>query len=115
MPRLDYETQIPIYRALKLGTEDEYVKGFLVPPYKGKHYISIEWEHYISTEWKHDGDTGFLPNLIEIDLSTLEISFDNGDRWFRNFELIGEVLKGFDGKGVAHSMAMFKKHNKGKL
>ncbi len=52
---------IPIYRALKLDTKDEYVDG----------YLFKIWENYY-IQW---GTTNGVPNQIEIDPSTLAINF----------------------------------------
>ncbi len=52
---------IPIYRALKLDTKDEYIDGYLFKIWE-KYYI----------QW---GTTNGVPNQIEIDPSTLSINF----------------------------------------
>ena len=54
--------KIPIYRAKKLGTENEYVEGYLEEHNKGDFYISL------------------MPNKIDaykIDISTISIHFPN--------------------------------------
>ena len=56
---------IPIYRAKKIDS-NEYVIGYLLPEYKGKFYLSVEW----SSDF--DGDT---PDFVQIDISTLSIHF----------------------------------------
>lgn len=56
---------IPIYRAKKTDS-DKYVIGYLLPEYKGKFYLSIEWSR------DFDGDT---PDFVQIDISTLSIHF----------------------------------------
>jgi len=62
---------LPIYRGKNIDI-DEYVVGWLLPPFERKIFISVCWSHE---------DTGYTPDIIPIDPSTLEISFDNGITW----------------------------------
>jgi hypothetical protein len=72
------ETQIPIYRALKLGTKDEYVEGALIP----NAFFKRETKEpccYIFDNSKMDYDCfidiGEQLDDFEIDPSTLAIHF----------------------------------------
>ena len=54
---------LPLYRAKKIGT-DEYIIGYLLPKFGDKVFMS--------TSWSYD-DTGYTPDFVEIDPTTLAI------------------------------------------
>ena len=87
------ELNIPIYRAKKIDS-DEYIKGSYVPDSYGKNGYIIE-----NTEWSQlsaiDGSTINCleeDSFIEIDPSTLEISFDNGEN-FDSFSFVARAIE----------------------
>ena len=84
---------IPIYRAKKIDS-NEYVIGYLLPEYKGKFYLSVEW----SSDF--DGDT---PDFVQIDISTLSINFPDmidskGNKIFASLNIKGGSLIEYEEK-----------------
>jgi len=79
----------PLYRAKRIDF-DEYVEGYLLPKFRGRLYLSLKW----ST----DGDTGYTPDFIEIDPSTLSISLPDmiDSEGTRIFASLSEDGKGGD-------------------
>jgi len=70
---------IPIYRAKKIDS-NMHVIGYLNPPFsKGSHSITIANEFFSSTHH-------------QINPSTLQISFDSGERW-RSIKEVANILK----------------------
>jgi len=78
----------PIYRAKKIDS-DELVEGYLMPFANTKGWF-IRILNY----------TDLMNAEFEIDPSTLEISFDNGDTWYDDFQLIDETLERHMYKGI---------------
>lgn len=72
----------------------------MVPIFRGKHYrddiyfigslIGKQDEYYII----EDKDMEYYR---PIDITTIEMSFDNGKNWFNDFELIGLNMKSYKG------------------
>lgn len=54
---------LPLYRARKANS-DEYIIGYLLPKFGDKVFMS--------TSWSYD-DTGYTPDFVEIDPTTLAI------------------------------------------
>lgn len=85
------ELNIPIYRAKKIDS-DEYFEGCYV---KGNSYKGLIHWIYTGGYYVEKLDNSMNDNREEIDPSTLEISFDNGETW-RSMSDIEIALKLLD-------------------
>ena len=84
---MEAQINIPTYRALKLGTKDEYVMGWYSSP------IIIEGKTYLSITNK-DGE-------YRIDPTTLSIHFPdsintNSEKVWYNLEEISNIIKDYE-------------------
>jgi len=95
IPDSSKKVSMPIYRGKKIDS-DEYVEGFY---YKSKAGYTREYHAILRGSIEYDESIA-PDSIIEIDPSTLAISFDDGDTWYDDFQLIDETLESYYPKGI---------------